>query len=166
VVVEPDRIIDALVSDRDLVFQFFAVFSRFEYSLKRSGFLKAGERAEPNGDTYANSLQGSFGGIQDQAFRDAVAFLVTEPPSTQVVSGTDLGWKSTVQGNGEHHERFVLRLVSTVRNNLFHGGKYPHPLGPMDDVARNRRLLEAGFMILVQCLELSERVRANFEEAA
>ena len=164
--VEPNKIIDALVPDRDLVLRFFAVFSRFEYSLKRSGFLKAGEKAEPNWDTYTNSLRERFGGVQDQAFQDAVAFLVKEPPRTQVVSGSDLDWKATVQGHGEYHERFVLRLVSTVRNNLFHGGKYPPPLGPMDDVARNRRLLEAGITVLAQCLELSERVRTTFEEAA
>jgi hypothetical protein len=164
--VDPGKIIDALVPDRDLVLRFFAVFSRFEYSLKRCGFLKAGEKAEPNWDKYANSLRGRFEGVQDEAFREAVAFLVNQPPMTQVVTGADLNWKATVQGNGEYHERFVLRLVSTVRNNLFHGGKYPLPLGPMDDVARNRRLLEASITVLMRCLELSERVQSTFEEAA
>lgn len=164
--VEPSKIIDALIVDRDLVLQFFAVYSRFEYSLKRSGFLKTGEKAEPNWDTYANTLRGRFEGVKDEAFRDAVAFLVKEPPKTQVVTGGNLDWKATIRGNGECYERFVLRLISTVRNNLFHGGKYPPPLGPMDDVARNRRLLEAGIMILMQCLELSAPVRSTFEEAA
>jgi hypothetical protein len=164
--VDPSKIIDALVADRDVVLRFFALFSRFEYSLKRSGFLKTGEKAEPNWDTYSNSIRGRFEGIQDQVFQDAVAFLVKEPPKTQVVTGSALNWKATVQGNGECHERFVLRLVTTVRNNLFHGGKYPPPLGPMNDVARNRRLLEAGITVLMQCLELSSRVRSAFEEAA
>ena len=164
--VEPTKIIDALVADRDLVLRFFAVFSRFEYSLKRSGFLKTGEKAEPNWDTYANGLLGYFAGVQDEAFRDALAFLVKEPPKTQVIKGSDLDWKATVRGDGECHERFVLRLISTIRNNLFHGGKYPRPLGPMDDVARNRRLLEVGITILMQCLELSAEVRHRFEEAA
>jgi len=45
---EPTKIIDALVVDRDLVFHFFALFSRFEYALKRCGFVRAGDRAEPN----------------------------------------------------------------------------------------------------------------------
>lgn len=163
---ELNKVIDALVGDRELVLQFFAFFSRFEYSLKRTGFLKPGDKAEPNWDTYANSVRGRFGAVQDQAFREAVAFLLKEPPKTQVVSGNDLGWTDTTQGDGEHLERYVLRLVSTVRNNLFHGGKYPTPVGPMDDVARNRRLLEAAMTVLRQCLELSKRVRAAFEEAA
>jgi hypothetical protein len=163
---EPIKIIDALVLDRDLVLRFFAVYSRFEYSLKRSGFLKTGKKAEPNWDTYANSLRGCFGEVQDQAFRDAVEFLMKEPPKTQIVRGSNLDWKDTVQGDGEYHERFVLRLVSTVRNNLFHGGKYPVPVGSMDDVARNRRLFEAGITVLTQCLELNAQVRSTFEEVA
>ena len=164
--IEPNKIIDALVPDRDLVLRFVAVFSRFEYSLKRSDYLKPGNKAEADWDKYANSLQGRFGSVEEQALREAVAFLVNEPPKTQVVSGGDLAWSATPMGNGEHHERYVLRLVSTVRNNLFHGGKYPHPLGPIVDVARNKRLLEAGVTVLSQCLELSESVRGAFEEAA
>jgi len=163
--IELNKVIDALVADRELVLKFFAFFSRFEYSLKRSGFLKRGNRAEPNWDMYANSLRGRFAKVQDQAFQNAVTFLLREPPKTQVVSGNDLGWSDSVQGDGEHHEHYVLRLVSTVRNNLFHGGKYPHPFGSVDDVARNRRLLEAAITVLGQCLELSEPVRAVFEEA-
>lgn len=164
--IEADKVVKALAGDPDLVLQFFGVFSRFEYSLKRSGFLKPGDKAEANWDMYANSLRGLFGAVQDQQFRGAVAFLLKEPPKTQIVSGTDLGWRETAIGDGEHHERYLLRLVGTVRNNLFHGGKYPIPVGPMDDVARNTRLLEASLAVLRQCLELSETVRATFEEAA
>jgi hypothetical protein len=161
-----DEIIRALIVDPDVVLQFFAVFSRFEYSLKRSGFLKHGDRAEANWGMYANSLRGHFGRVQDEQFQGAVTFLLREPPKTQIVSGVDLGWRDTAIGDGEYHERYVLRLVGTVRNNLFHGGKYPIPVGPMDDVARNKRLLEASLTVLKQCLELSDTVRATFEEAA
>ena len=80
--VELEKIIDALVVDRDLVLRFFATFARFEYSLKRSGFLKPGDKAEPDWDTYANSLRGKFPHIQDSTFRSAVAFLLKEPPKT------------------------------------------------------------------------------------
>jgi hypothetical protein len=163
---EPTEIIDALVVNRNLVFRFFALFSRFEYSLKRSGFLKAAEKAEPNWDTYANTLQGLFQAVSDPAFQAAVAFLVKEPPKTQIVSNLELGWRDSVQGPGEHFERYILRLVTTVRNNLFHGGKYPHPFGPVRDIARNRRLLEASISVLCACLVLSDKVRSAFEEVA
>ena len=56
--VEANRIIEALDADRDLLLQFFVLFSRFEYSLKRSGFLKTGDEAKPDWDDYAKSLRG------------------------------------------------------------------------------------------------------------
>jgi hypothetical protein len=38
--------------------------------------------------------------------------------------------------------------MGTVRNSLFHGGKYPYPFGPVVDVARNRQLLESSIAVL------------------
>jgi len=159
-----ETVIDALVVDRQLVLRFFATFARFEYSLKRTGFLKLGDKAEPNWDAYANSLRGRFSQIQDSAFRSAVTFFLEEPPKTQVVSGQKLDWQETKLGDGEQHENYVLRLVRIVRNNLFHGGKYPVPTGPIEDVGRNRRLLEASISVLEQCLQLSPDVEAFFWE--
>jgi len=158
-------VISALAPDADIVFQFFAFFSRFEYSLKRSGFLKPGERAEVNWDAYANTLRGRFAEMENHTFREAIDFLRRESPKTQVVDQGELSWRDTVQGTGECHERYILRLVQTVRNNLFHGGKYPLPLGPVTDVARNRHLLQASIAVLSECLKLSECVRAMFEDA-
>jgi hypothetical protein len=50
------------VSDLDdLAFQFFQTFTRFEYSLKAAGFHAGkGQRAEPNWDTFAKSLNRFF----------------------------------------------------------------------------------------------------------
>lgn len=161
---ESEKVFDTLVGDRNLVLRFFATFSRFEYSLKRAGFLKLSQKAEPNWDEYANSLRGSFLEVQDPAFRKAVNFLLNQPPMTQVVSGTNLDWGNTNLGSGEQHENYILRLVKTVRNNLFHGGKYPNPTGPVVDVGRDQELLEASIAVLKQCLQLSPKVRAVFEE--
>jgi hypothetical protein len=164
--VESVNIIQALAIEHELVLQFFAIFSRFEYSLKRSGFLKPGEKVEANWDKYANSIKGQFAEVEDPTFQEAVEFLKREPPKTQTVAGKEFVWRDTVQGLGEHYERYILRLVGTVRNNLFHGGKYPHPTGPIEDVARNRRLLQAGITVINQCLALSASVRSIFEETA
>jgi len=51
---DPEEVVLALVEDKDLVFRFFAVFSRFEYALKRGEFLKKQEQAEVDWDAYAN----------------------------------------------------------------------------------------------------------------
>lgn len=74
----------------------------------------------------------------------------------------ELDWVDTRQGTGESNERYVLRLVTTIRNNLFHGGKYPK--APVSEVARNKKLLDAGIVVMNHCLELSDPVRAIFNE--
>ena len=67
-------------------------------------------------------------------------------------------------GQGEHREGYVLRLVRVVRNNLFHGGKYPIPIEPLEDMARNEVLLNPSIVVLRNCLSISDPVRAAFEE--
>lgn len=86
------------------------------------------------------------------------------PPRKQILSGSSLDWKATVARTGEQYESYVLRLVRIVRNNLFHGGKYPAPVGPLEEVGRNSLLLEASITVLKQCLRLSPELRAVFEE--
>jgi len=156
-----------LADDQELVFAFLVVFSRFECALKRSGYLKHDDGpAEPNWDTFANTLKGRLGSIAEPKFIEASRFLLAKPPETQVATHRQLGWRKTIRGDGESEERYLLRLVTTVRNNLFHGGKYPYPFGPVVDVSRDRRLLQAGISILEACLALSPEVQALFEEAA
>ncbi len=66
----------------------------------------------------------------------------------------------------ESQDEYLLRLVRTVRNNLFHGGKYPYPECVVEDAARNRGLLEDSLAILDQCLAMNERLDGHFAEAA
>ncbi len=74
----------------------------------------------------------------------------------QVVKEGTLKWEKTTKGCGEHDENYILRLVRSVRNNLFHGGKYPLEGGPIEDVARNNCLLQASITVLECCIELSD----------
>jgi len=161
---EPEDIVEALGIDRVLVLRFLVVFSRFEYSMKRSGFVKGHDPVEPDWDTYANGLRSKFQSVNDPGFSAAVKILVDAPPRKQILSGSSLDWKTTIVGAGEQHESYVLRLVRIVRNNLFHGGKYPVPVGPLEDVGRNSLLLQASLTVLKQCLQLSPELRTAFEE--
>ena len=160
----PEDVVLALVEDEKLVFKFFAIFSRFEYALKRTGFLRDQERAEADWDRYSTCLRGRFAVLGSLTFTDACAYLEQESPRQQVVDGTRLTWKACLRGNGESEESYVLRMVRTVRNNLFHGGKYPDPSGPVQEVARDRRLLGACITVLEECLRSSPEVRCAFEE--
>ncbi len=117
------------------MFEFFAFFSRFEYALKRAGFLKNGDKAEPCWDRFANSVRNRLFTKADSEFQAGREYLMRKPPDTQVVVNGGLGWRSTPKGDGESDEQYLLRLVRIVRNNLFHGGKYPYPLCSVPDSA-------------------------------
>jgi hypothetical protein len=159
-------VVNKLTDDRDLVFRFFAVFSRFECALKRADFFKRGlnDAAQPDWERFSQTLQGRFGGIQNAAFGEACARLLTKPPQKQVVDGQALRWKASTRVAGECEEAYILRLVRTVRNNLFHGGKYPWPDQGVEDAARNRGLLEASLVVLNECLALNAALGETFSE--
>jgi hypothetical protein len=152
------------LTDKEIVFEFFSLFSRFEYALKRGGFLRKGKRAKPDWEAYADTLRESFSKVNDEGFKRACAYLKGQPPEKQVVIQHKLDWEATTQESGESEERYVLRLVRTVRNNLFHGGKYPYTFGPTKNDDRNRRLLKTGRVILELCFSLSADLRRIFFE--
>lgn len=156
------------VEDRDLVLVFFFTFSRFEYALKASGLVVQGRFGEavPDWNSYTDQLRGRFQGVRDPRFVDACAYLRNDPPRKQVIANNRLDWQKSRPGPRDYDERYLLCLVRTIRNNLFHGGKMPFGVGPDPDAARNRRLLEIGIVVLEQCLSLSPRVRGSYEGAA
>jgi len=57
-----------------------------------------------------------------------------------------------------------LRMVRSIRNNLFHGGKYN--IEVHEDTDRTEHLLRSSLVVLEECLELSPEVRLHFEEAS
>jgi hypothetical protein len=154
----------------ELVLEFFATFSRFECALKRAHFVKEGAHGSANPDwtKFADKLDGQLVAIADPDFIEARSYLLTSPPQTQKVNaGASMGWKWMPNDpqRTESNERYLLRLVRDVRNNLFHGGKYP--TGPVDGEAlRNSKLLKACLTILDRCQSLDASVSQFFEEAS
>jgi hypothetical protein len=65
---------------------------------------------------------------------------------------------------GESEEEFVLRLVKTARNNLFHGASIR--TGPVTEVARDKAILRAALKVLQGCYKLHPGVAAWAKEAA
>jgi hypothetical protein len=150
--------------NKELVLEFFYEFSRFEYALKRAGFLidkRDGAKAEPNWDVFANTILSQWGGIKDEAFTGACSFIIADPPRQQIVDGGSLEWSDTQRANGEKDPAFVLRCVRKIRNNLFHGGKFPN--GPVASPERNTHLLQHAIAVLRGALTLHADVRSQFE---
>jgi hypothetical protein len=152
--------------DRELVLGFFWKFSVFECALKREGFLRLGQNdaAQPDWNGFAEAIRGRFGEVRAEEFQDAVRTLKDASPRRQVVRDGRLGWESIQPRDAEPEEKFVLRLVRTARNNLFHGGKYPD--GPIDEVARDKAILRASLGVLEGCYELHPGVARWIWEAA
>lgn len=150
---------DLLNTDHELaglVFDFLLDFGRFEYALKAAGFaVSRNGRANPDWPRFETMARGFLGSL-DGDENEAVAYLLAEPPKTQVYRNGQLGWVETTQKADEERDAFLLRLVRTVRNNLFHGGKYP--LG----VTRDRLLLGHARTVLWASLRVDSDVQHEF----
>ncbi len=149
--------------DRALACQFFVFFSRFEYTLKRARFVQTNSKAEAYADWrgFAHKMAALLCKHTDNSFKTAVTYIKAHPPKKQVLSGQGLRW---VEDNfsGDFDLDRVLVLVRRIRNNLFHGGKFPE--GPKDDVSRDRELLKSGIAVLHACLEYDLSLRRLFLE--
>jgi hypothetical protein len=142
----------------ELVGGFFMYFSRFEYALKAAGFAKGTEkRAEPDWDSFADSLEGKLAAVRDEEFQDAVRYMSSQPPERQILVDKVIRWKDSTRDPTHSEEKWLLvGLVKTTRNNLFHGGKFP------PEPARDNRLLRACLTVLRQAMKLSPDVEYMF----
>jgi len=149
--------------DRNLITEFFFVFSRFEYALKRAGYVRANRAgyAEPDWVKFGQDIQPHYNRHETTSLEEAIDYLFSEPPKRQVV-GEDgsLRWEDLEQNANQTELARLLAIVRTVRNNLFHGGKYPYL--PVPDPARDTRLLESGLTVLASCLNWSPRVESYY----
>ena len=152
---------DAL--DRDLVFDFFWHFSVFECALEREGYLKAGrgDYAQADWKAFAETIHGRFEVPCGDPLQEAINVLRGRPPRRQIVRDGRLAWGAVERSSS--FERYVLTLVKTTRNNLFHGGKYPD--GDIAEVERDRTLLQAALKVLERCYELHPGL-ARWRDAA
>jgi len=148
-------------SHRSLCFEFFVVFTRFEYALKRNGFCRSNESGDVIGvdwDKAAASLEKTCGHEITQ-FRSSGAYIFSVPPRKQTRTGQDFTWRdSNTETMGE--ARRALHLLSTVRNNLFHGGKWPSH--PVSDPSRDSRLIADAVKLLQLIVESHPKLRASF----
>ena len=100
--------------DRNLVFDFFWLFSAFECALKRDPeFLKTGwsGAAEPDWDKFGERVRDRFGEVRTEGFLEAVSTLMGAAPRRQVVHNGQLDWKGVVRRPGRSDEEFVIDLL-------------------------------------------------------
>jgi hypothetical protein len=143
----------------DLAFDFFYWFSRFEFALKENGYLKShvpGDYADPGWTEFVDKWHTQY------AASDEARFLLASPPERQIVLvGNKLDWKPVGLDDCKSDLARVVRLVKTVRNNLFHGGK--HGGAGWDKPKRAEELLAASKEILGQLAELAS-IKADYTQ--
>ncbi len=138
------------LSLKNVSFDFFYWFSRFEFALKENGYLKdatVGAKAEPNWKAFVEKWSVNY------VPSAAALNLVAANPKRQVVGVTELEFRDVGFDDNPSELGKVVRLASTVRNNLFHGGKHGHD--NWDDPARTEMLLTLSITLLNELADLA-----------
>jgi hypothetical protein len=155
---------DAL--DRELVFEFFWKFSAFECALKRAHYLTEREWAEADWARFAK--KGKFNSPKFKAGASELIKLAPKKQMTKSEGGErSIRWDEAGRRD-ETDKDFALNLLRIIRNNLFHGGKYPD--GPIEEIARNKKILQVAVGLIDECYalnaDISKHVDSWIEELA
>lgn len=154
------RIADS--GDRQLAWQFFVFFSRFEYALKRcSKYLKS--NAQPNWDRFSSDNNAAFLLQSSPDLFTAIDYFKKFPPQKQMQVEGQLTWSGPIYyDEKEPLLVWLLTAVRGARNNLFHGGKFPG--FPIAEPSRDRDLIAYAILILNVCLHLDQSVEKKFSD--
>lgn len=132
-----------------LVYRFFVVFSRFEYALKRAGYrIGNGDGVKPDWTKFASEYIAICIPSADPKMRDVAAYFSLNPPRRLIHDDNGkMAWSEPQKRTNEPELIWLLEKVRNVRNNLFHGGKYPYNSN-IDEPARDSTLLEHTLTII------------------
>ena len=80
--------------DAALIFDYFIMFSRFEFALKRAGYLTGDDnRAKPDWDKFCVTVQAQFDKTRTLELTKACEYYLKFPPKKQVVKNNQMVWK-------------------------------------------------------------------------
>lgn len=152
--------------DKERIFNFFALFSRWECALKRKFPIKGAHGdAQADWNAFADEHSSELSTIGHPGYQEARKYLLERPPLRLMYQGVP-PWQPNPrrEDKGENEARYFFRIIRDVRNNLFHGGKYQG--GPMEELARDRKLLDSAIAVLLACIDIDPDIRSTFEERA
>lgn len=150
--------------DQQACFEFFILFSRFEYALKRWGCAdKNSPELKVNWDDAARKLATKCD-VLIQEIRQKNGEIFSHPPKKQVRADNGFAWKETNTTTMTETRRALFHLCN-VRNNLFHGGKWPNE-GPVVDSVRNRTLIAEAIELIRTFVESDDTLKSLYLEFA
>ena len=157
-----EQLLSEMNADQAVILPFFAAFSRFEFALKQSGYAIGEDSVSANWDRFAADLDANFDRKRTVTLAEAVDYLIKHPPKKQARKGGVLIWVASPAGNARELANLLI-YVRRLRNNLFHGGKYPGLV--VDDPGRDTTLLRHGLTILDECLTLCDQHSPKVSDA-
>lgn len=129
-------------------------------SIRRCGYTNASESSvQPNWNRFGREL--AHHGDEDlAAVFLAGEYLELHPPMKQIERNGALGW-TRLNTEPSRIERMLFDL-RTVRNNLFHGGKFPDEY--VEEPSRDEQLIRSCLAILnaLVALPLPDRIAQHF----
>lgn len=145
-----------------LTLEFMATFARFEFALKKSGYARGdNSQVSPDWDLFANDVAKLEPAVLAPVL-GASQYLQQHPPKKQILDNDLIRWVER-QGTSGSAIGDVLLSVRTVRNNVFHGGKFPD--GMITDPLRDEQLIRdcLGVLSALLLLQLPKGVAENFK---
>ena len=160
------QMLDQLDAERDLVIGYFAGFSRFEFALINGGFAGGNaHHAVADWPAFLAQIEPHFNYQQTDELQNAVDFLEAHPPKRRALVNGTLRWVVNTDAEQKSRLQAIAVHIKAIRNNLFHGGKYPGT--PAVPTERDGNLLRSAIVILEALLTQSEahtpRVRSMFD---
>ena len=134
-----------------------------EYVLKRTNFTKTNSGdAEANWGKFISKYKSKFNPQKSKMLKQAVDYLLSFPAQKQIIKDGELDF---VDHPGTKNGPDLCRIyhcIRITRNNLFHGGKFPHK--PVADLSRNKTLIENCLIVLKEIIGLDQRIENVFWE--
>lgn len=143
--------------------EFFFVFSRLEFALKITGYLRP-DATVPVIDwtRFATAVEHVFSHPPSRDFAKAVQYLSTQPPRKQIVREGRITWSDGTPPTNDPPNSILL-YVRRVRNNLFHGGKFKQHR--LEYQARTPELLHHSLIVITTCIDATPDVHDAFFHA-
>lgn len=141
---------------QQLVYAFFLQFSRLEFALKESGYVKADFRDSAGPDWKRFIEQYSYAYVLDKVENE----LMADPPLRQVYRNEQISWVDFEFPDASTQLNNLVFALKTMRNNLFHGGKFGHK--SWDDPDRVKFVLSKGLHTIDKLSKLDGDLYAHY----
>ncbi|WP_104041654.1 hypothetical protein [Vibrio hyugaensis] len=141
---------------QNLVYKFFLQFSRLEFALKESGFVTSGQRnsAQPDWNAFIEKYESNY------QLDKIEAELMGNPPLKQEFKAGKVTWEKFDFPPKASELKNLVFALKTMRNNLFHGGKFGHK--SWDDPDRIEFVLSKGLHCITNFSKLDSDLQAHY----